>query len=69
MDSNRPRRYKFRNKKMKIWMDWSHTEKRGWVKYQRPPYYGILREAGREEDQRIAGKDRLSKKREEAGMN
>jgi hypothetical protein len=24
-------------------------------KYQRPPYYGILREAGREEDLRIAG--------------
>jgi hypothetical protein len=26
-------------------------------KYQRPPYYGILREAGREEDQIIAGED------------
>jgi hypothetical protein len=26
-------------------------------------------EAGREEDQRIAGEDRLSKKRGEAGMN
>jgi hypothetical protein len=38
-------------------------------KYQRPPYYGILRDAGREEDQRIAGEDRLSKKRGEAGMN
>jgi hypothetical protein len=24
-------------------------------KYQRPPYYGNLREAGREEDLRIAG--------------
>jgi hypothetical protein len=38
-------------------------------KYQRPPYYGILRDAGREEDQRIAGEDRSSKKREEDGMN
>jgi hypothetical protein len=38
-------------------------------KYQRPPYYGILREAGREEDQRIAGEDWLSKKWREAGMN
>jgi uncharacterized glyoxalase superfamily protein PhnB len=32
-------------------------------KYQRPPYYGILKEAGREEDLRIAGEDRLSKKK------
>jgi hypothetical protein len=38
-------------------------------KYQRPPYYGILKEAGREEDLRIAGEDRLSKKRVEGGMN
>jgi hypothetical protein len=38
-------------------------------KYRRPPYNGTLREAGREEDQRIAGEDRLSKKRVEAGMN
>jgi hypothetical protein len=38
-------------------------------KYQRPPYYEILREAGREEDLRIAGEDRLSKKRVEAGKN
>jgi hypothetical protein len=38
-------------------------------KYHRPPYYGNLREAGREEDLRIAGEDRLSKKRVEAGMN
>jgi hypothetical protein len=29
-------------------------------KYQRLPYYGILREAGREEDLRIVGEDRLS---------
>jgi hypothetical protein len=29
MESNRPRRYKFRNKKKKIYTDWSHTKKRG----------------------------------------
>jgi hypothetical protein len=29
------------------------------AKYQRQPYYGILREAGREKDQRIDGEDRL----------
>jgi hypothetical protein len=34
-----------------------------------PHYYGILKEAGIEEDQRIAGEDRLTKKRGEAGMN
>jgi hypothetical protein len=38
-------------------------------KCQRPPYCGILREAGREEDQKIAGEDRLSKELGEAGMN
>jgi hypothetical protein len=38
-------------------------------KYQKPPYNGTLREAGREEDQKIVGEDRLSKKRVEAGMN
>jgi hypothetical protein len=38
-------------------------------KYQRPPYNGTLREAGREEDQKIVGADRLSKKRGEVGMN
>jgi hypothetical protein len=38
-------------------------------KYQKPPYYGTLKEAGREEDLRLAGEDRLSKKRVEAGMN
>jgi hypothetical protein len=32
-------------------------------KYQRPLNYGNLREAGREEDLRIPGEDRLSKKR------
>jgi hypothetical protein len=38
-------------------------------KYQRPPYYRILKEVGREEDLRIGGEDRLSKKRVEAGTN
>jgi hypothetical protein len=38
-------------------------------KYQRPPYTGTLGEAGREEDQRIAGEDRLPKKRGEVGMS
>jgi hypothetical protein len=33
-------------------------------KYQRPPYNGTLREAGREEDKKIFREDRLSKKRE-----
>jgi hypothetical protein len=37
-------------------------------KYQRPPYSGILKEAGREEG-RIAGDYRLSKKRGEVGMS
>jgi hypothetical protein len=34
-------------------------------KYQRPPYNGTSREAGKEEDQKIVGEDRLSKKRGE----
>jgi hypothetical protein len=37
-------------------------------KYQRPPYYRILKEAGKQEDLKIAGEDRLSKKRVEAGI-
>jgi hypothetical protein len=36
-------------------MDWSHTKKKRMWKYQRPPYYGILKEAGREENQTVAG--------------
>jgi hypothetical protein len=35
----------------------------------RTSYYGTLKEAGREEEQRLAGEDRSSKKRVEAGMN
>jgi hypothetical protein len=38
-------------------------------KYQRPPFCGILKEAGRDEDLRIAGEDRLSKKRAGAKKN
>jgi hypothetical protein len=38
-------------------------------KYQRPPYYRILKKARREEDLRIAGEDRLSNKQVEAEMN
>jgi hypothetical protein len=38
-------------------------------KYQRPPYCGIRREAGRDEDLRIAGEDRLLNMRVEVGMN
>jgi hypothetical protein len=53
---------------MKIYIDWSHLKKR-MGKYQRPPYFGILKEAGKEEDLKIAGKNRLSKKWVEAGMD
>jgi hypothetical protein len=38
-------------------------------KYQKPHYCGTLKEAGREEDIRLAGEDRSSKKRAGAGMN
>jgi hypothetical protein len=38
-------------------------------KYQKPPYNGTFREAGREEDQTIVGEGQLSKKCGEAGMN
>jgi hypothetical protein len=51
MESNRPKRCKLRNKKEKIWMDWSHYEKM-MEKYQRLPYNGTLREVGTEEDQK-----------------
>jgi hypothetical protein len=46
-----------------------HTLKERMGKYQRLPYCGILKEAGKEEDLRIAGEDRLSNKRVEGGMN
>jgi hypothetical protein len=38
-------------------------------KYQKPPYYGTLKETVREEDLRLAGEDRSSKKWAGAGMN
>jgi hypothetical protein len=38
-------------------------------KYQKPPYCGALKEAGREKDLRLAGEDRSSKGRAGAGMN
>jgi hypothetical protein len=38
-------------------------------KYQKLPYYGTLKEAGREEDLRLVGEDRSPKKWVEAGMN
>jgi len=38
-------------------------------KYQKLPYYGTLKEVGRQEDLRTAGEDQSSKKRVEAGMN
>ena len=38
-------------------------------KYQKRPYYGTLKEAGIEEDLRIAGEDRSSRKWVEAGTN
>jgi hypothetical protein len=38
-------------------------------KYQKPPYYGTLKEVGREEDLRLAGEDRSPKKWVEAGKN
>jgi hypothetical protein len=37
--------------------------------YQRPSYNRTLREAGKQEQQKIVGGDWLSKKRGEAGMN
>jgi hypothetical protein len=30
MESNKTGRYKYRNKKKKIYMDWSHIKKRRW---------------------------------------
>ena len=50
-------------------MDWPHTKKKRMGKYQKLPYYGTLKEVGREEDVRITGEDRSSKKWVEVGMN
>jgi hypothetical protein len=47
-----------RNKKKKIWMDWSHIKKRRWRDTKECTIFGILKETGREEDREIAGEDR-----------
>jgi hypothetical protein len=65
MESNRPGRYNFINKKRNFrWI--GHTLRKEYGKYQRPPYYGLFKEAGKEENLRVAEEDRLSKKRVEA---
>ena len=46
-----------------------HTLRKEDGKYQKRPYYGTLKEVGREKDLRIAGEDRSSRKRVEAGTN
>jgi len=46
-----------------------HTLRKEDGEYQKQPYFGTLREIGREEDREAAGKDRKSKKRVQAGMN
>ena len=46
-----------------------HTLRKEDGEYQKPPYYGTLKEAEREEDLRLAGEDRSPKKWVEAGMN
>ena len=46
-----------------------HTSRKEDGKYQKPPFYGTLKEAGREEDLRLAGEDRSPKKWVEAGTN
>jgi hypothetical protein len=38
-------------------------------RYQKLPYFGTLKEAGREEGRGIAGEDRLTRKWVEAGTN
>ena len=50
-------------------MDWSHTKVRWRGSTKSTPYYGTLKEVGREDDLRLAGEDRSPKKWVEAGMN
>ena len=57
MESNRTRRYKFRNKKKNLDGSVTHYEKR-MERYQRLPCFGTLRETGREEDRETAGEHR-----------
>jgi hypothetical protein len=47
MESNRPRRYRFRNKKKKTLMDWPHTKKRGWGNTKSCPTMETSRKRGR----------------------
>jgi hypothetical protein len=61
MESNRPRRYKF------SWI--GHTLRKEDGKIPKAALQWNPQGAGREEDIRIDGEDRLSKKRVEAGMN
>jgi hypothetical protein len=51
-----------------MWMD-CHTVRTEDGEISKLPYNGTLRETGREEDQKITGEDRLSKKLREVGMN
>jgi hypothetical protein len=46
-----------------------HTLRKEDGEIPKPPYYVTLKEAGREEDLRLAGEDRSSKNRAGAGMN
>ena len=49
-------------------MDWSHIKKRGWGNIKSGPTMEPSRKQ-EEEDLRIAGEDRSSRKRVEAGTN
>jgi len=49
MESNRPRRYKSRNKKKKILMDWSYIKKRGWENIKSGP---TMEPSRKQEDRR-----------------
>ena len=49
MESNRTRRYKLRNKKKKIYMNWSHIKKRGWRDINSCP---ILEPSGKQEERK-----------------
>jgi hypothetical protein len=50
-------------------MAWSHIKERRQGSTKSCSYYGTLKEAGREEDLRLAGEDRSTKKWIEAGTN
>jgi hypothetical protein len=67
MESNGRRRYKFVNNKENIWEDWSHTKKR----WRNTNGRLTMEPSGKQEDGRskIIGKDRVSKKWGEVGMN